>query len=49
VIVIGTRKCGTGAFRKFFGLHPNVVTSRDHEIHFFDIDENFCKGVDFYK
>lgn len=47
-IVIGTGKCGTRALLEYLAIHPYVVHA-SHEVHFFDRDENFSKGLDWYR
>ena len=51
IICIGAKKCGTGAFQQFISGHPQVARtiSTVDEPHFFDQDESFIKGKDFYK
>lgn len=46
-IIIGVRKGGTRALIDMLGIHPNIATARG-EIHYFDRDENFSKGVQWY-
>ena len=47
-IIIGVRKCGTRALLEFLSLHPNIRTA-DMEMHFFNNDENYEKGLDWYR
>merc|ERR1739848_595354 len=47
-IIIGVRKCGTRALLAFCGLHPNIVHA-EREVHFFDRNENYNKGPNWYK
>ena len=51
IICIGAKKCGTGAFQQFLSGHPQIVrtSSKVDEPHFFDQDENYEKGVDYYR
>ena len=44
VLIIGVRKAGTGALRHFLTLHPDLVAP-DNELHFFDKDQNYEKGL----
>ena len=46
-IIIGVKKGGTRALLTMLELHPSVVTAH-HEVHYFDYDENFQKGVESY-
>lgn len=48
VIIIGVRKCGTRALLAFCGLHPNIVFA-ENEMHFFNDDDNYRKGLSWYK
>nr|KAG5702053.1 hypothetical protein BaRGS_032302 [Batillaria attramentaria] len=47
-IIIGVRKCGTRALLEFLNLHPDIVTAED-EIHFFNDDERYRMGLDWYR
>lgn len=47
-IIIGVRKCGTRALLAFCGLHPKIVHA-DREVHFFNSDQNYRKGLGWYK
>ena len=51
IICIGAKKCGTGALQQFLSGHPQIVrtSSKVDEPHFFDQDENYEKGVDYYR
>lgn len=46
-IIFGVRKCGTRALLEFLKLHPGIRVS-EHEMHFFDDDNNYSRGVDWY-
>ncbi|XP_063961706.1 heparan sulfate glucosamine 3-O-sulfotransferase 3A1-like [Lytechinus pictus] len=46
VVVLGTKKCGTGALRVFLDTHPSVVFSKKAEAKFFT--QNYKKGLDWY-
>ncbi|XP_007430052.1 heparan sulfate glucosamine 3-O-sulfotransferase 1-like [Python bivittatus] len=46
-IIIGVRKGGTRALLEMLGLHPQVVAAHS-EIHFFNVEENYQKGLDWY-
>ncbi|XP_039292199.1 heparan sulfate glucosamine 3-O-sulfotransferase 1 isoform X2 [Nilaparvata lugens] len=47
-IIIGVRKCGTRALLEMLCLHPSVQTAA-REVHFFDRDDNYGKGLDWYR
>ncbi|NP_001279429.1 heparan sulfate glucosamine 3-O-sulfotransferase 1 isoform X1 [Callorhinchus milii] len=46
-IIIGVRKGGTRALLEMLNLHPDV-TAAESEIHFFDWEENYAKGLQWY-
>ena len=46
-IIIGVKKGGTKALLTMLALHPAIVTARS-EVHYFDYEENFIKGVEYY-
>jgi hypothetical protein len=46
-IIIGARKCGTRALLAMLALHPGVTTAGP-EVHYFDRDENYQNGLDWY-
>ena len=46
-LVLGAKKCGTGALRVFLDTHPSVVFSRKAEPKFFT--QNYQKGLDWYR
>ncbi|XP_033861263.1 heparan sulfate glucosamine 3-O-sulfotransferase 5 [Acipenser ruthenus] len=47
-IIIGVRKGGTRALLEMLNLHPAVVKA-SQEVHFFDNDPNYAKGIEWYK
>ncbi|KAF7687546.1 heparan sulfate (glucosamine) 3-O-sulfotransferase 1-like 2 [Silurus meridionalis] len=47
-IIIGVRKGGTRALLEMLNLHPDVEVAKA-EVHYFNIDENFHKGLDWYR
>ncbi|XP_070555526.1 heparan sulfate glucosamine 3-O-sulfotransferase 1-like [Ptychodera flava] len=47
-IIIGVRKCGTRALLAMLKLHPKIQAA-SAEIHFFDRDENYSRGLDWYR
>jgi len=47
-LVLGAQKGGTTALFHYLSQHPGVVPSLQKEIHFFNCDSHYEKGVDFY-
>ncbi|TRY89006.1 hypothetical protein DNTS_029293 [Danionella cerebrum] len=47
-IIIGVRKGGTRALLEMLDIHPEV-TAAATEVHFFDWDENYFKGLQWYQ
>lgn len=47
-IIAGTQKSGTTALAAFMSLHPNISLSARKELHFFDKDANYQKGIQEY-
>ena len=47
VIIIGVRKAGTRALINMLNSHPDIVAAKG-EVHYFDRDENFKKGIQWY-
>ncbi|KAJ8301417.1 hypothetical protein KUTeg_020404 [Tegillarca granosa] len=47
-VIIGMRKAGTKALITFLELNKNIKTA-SKEVHFFDTDENYIKGFEWYK
>ncbi|KAL7836836.1 hypothetical protein AOLI_G00281200 [Acnodon oligacanthus] len=47
-IIIGVRKGGTRALLEMLNLHPDVEVAKA-EVHYFNLDENFRKGLDWYR
>ena len=46
-IIIGVKKGGTRALLNMLEAHPDIVSAH-REIHYFDYEENFRRGVEFY-
>ena len=40
-ILIGAKKCGTGALQFFLKNHPQIVVPKKEEMHFFDKQNDF--------
>lgn len=47
-IIIGSRKCGTRALLKFLELNTEIRAA-PNEVHFFDRDQNYRLGLDWYR
>ncbi|XP_034935571.1 heparan sulfate glucosamine 3-O-sulfotransferase 1 [Chelonus insularis] len=47
-IIIGVRKCGTRALLEMLFLHPQIQKAAG-EVHFFDRDENYERGLEWYR
>ncbi|XP_012675346.2 heparan sulfate (glucosamine) 3-O-sulfotransferase 1-like1 [Clupea harengus] len=47
-IIIGVRKGGTRALLEMLDIHPSVAAAAT-EVHFFDWDENYSRGFDWYR
>ena len=48
VIIIGVRKGGTRALLEFLNLHPQIAAVK-REMHFFDDDVTYRRGLDWYR
>jgi hypothetical protein len=46
-IIVGAQKSGTGSLRTYMTQHPQVVWSKENEVHFFDL--YFKKGTKWYQ
>lgn len=46
---IGAQKAGTTLLHDILLQHPDVYLPPDKEAHFFDVNERFKKGIDFYE
>ncbi|CAH1773105.1 unnamed protein product [Owenia fusiformis] len=47
-IIIGVHKCGTMALATFLSIHPYMVRSRAHEVHYFDNFTRQAMGLNYY-
>jgi len=47
-LIIGVRKGGTRALLEFLNMHPDVEAQR-REVHFFDNDNRYRRGMDWYR
>jgi hypothetical protein len=48
-VVIGAQKCGTSFFYGLLTRHPSVERAAVKEVHYFDQQENFAKGIEWYR
>lgn len=47
-LIIGVRKGGTRALINALSLHPSIKAARKEQ-HYFDYDDNYEKGIDWYR
>lgn len=48
-IILGAHRCGTTWLHENLYHHPEIILSKSKkELHFFDRDENYSRGIDFY-
>jgi len=47
-LIIGVRKGGTRALLEFLNLHPDLKAER-REVHFFDNDKRYRRGLEWYR
>lgn len=47
-ICVGTQKAGTTTLHDVLKKHPNIYLPERKEAHFFDMDERFDKGLDWW-
>jgi hypothetical protein len=48
LVVAGSQKCGTSAMAAYLASHPSVAFARTKEVHFFDVDQKWDRGVGAY-
>lgn len=48
LLIIGAQKAGTSALWGMLARHPDLLPSSPKELHFFNRDENYNKGLDHY-
>jgi len=48
-VIIGAQKCGTSALHYYLGLHPEIFMSAEKELHFFVAEQNWRRGIEWYK
>ena len=49
LIIIGAMKSGTTSLHYYLNLHPDICMCRSKELDFFNKDENWHKGIEWYK
>lgn len=47
-LIIGAQKCGTTALHNYLSRHPQIAGSNPKELHFFNSDYNYNKGIEYY-
>lgn len=47
-IIAGAQKAGTSSLFSYLNQHPQLFGARQKEINFFDLDENYSKGKQWY-
>lgn len=48
-ILVGAQKAGTSSLHSYLNQHPNIIGSRPKEVRFFDNEENYAKGLKWYR
>src|SRR4051812_23135116 len=48
LLVIGAAKAGTTSLWHYLDAHPSVFMAPAKELHFFDLDENWNRGIPWY-
>lgn len=48
-LCVGAAKCGTTSLHAILSGHPEIYLPERKEIHFFENDENYFQGIDWYK
>jgi hypothetical protein len=48
-LIVGAQKAATTSLHFYLNQHPQLIGSRPKEVRFFDRDENYEKGLDWYK
>ena len=50
LLIVGAQKSGTTSLHRLLESHPQIyLPARPQEIHFFDLEENFARGMDWYQ
>ena len=47
--IIGVMKAITSGIHNQLAKHPNICTAPQGEVHFFDMDDNYNKGIEWYE
>jgi hypothetical protein len=47
-LIAGAAKCGTTSLAAWLACHPDVFIPPSKELHFFQLDEGWAKGLDWY-
>lgn len=48
-LIIGAQKSGTTSLHHYLDQHPKLVGSKPKEVHFFERDEHYKLGIDWYR
>jgi hypothetical protein len=48
LLIIGAAKAGTTSLWHYLDGHPEIFMAPDKELHFFDLDDNWARGVEWY-
>lgn len=48
LLVIGAAKAGTTSLWQYLDEHPEIFMAPDKELHFFDLDDNWARGLEWY-
>lgn len=49
LVIIGAMKCGTSSLHYYLDKHPEIFMSREKELNFFVKEENWSRGLEWYK
>ena len=47
-LIVGAMRCGTSSLSRYLSEHPGVYIAPGKELHFFDLNERFELGLDWY-
>lgn len=47
-LIVGAQKCGTTTLHYALGKHPEIFMSAPKELDFFEDDDNYARGIDWY-
>lgn len=47
-LIIGVQKAGTTSLAHFLAQHPQCMTAKSKEVHFFDLDYRYNNGINWY-